>query len=157
NTFVQGLQRLPNGHTLMVTRNQILEVDGEGKDVSAYTRSTTDIMAAQRRRDGQTILLTMTGQGIHLDANNQEVKSFASGTTYVLGSNVEVLGNGRILVPQYANNKVVEFDADGKVVWEATVMNPNSVFRLPNGNTVVASNATGRVVELDRSGKEVWD
>jgi hypothetical protein len=157
NTFVQGVQRLPSGNTLVVTRNQIVEVDREGKDVATYTRPTTDIMAAQRRRDGQTVLLNMTGLCVVLDANNQEVKSFPAGTTYVLGSNVEVLGNGRILVPQYGANKVVEFDADGKQVWEATVMQPSSVVRLANGNTVVASNATGRVVEVDRTGKEVWD
>ena len=74
-----------------------------------------------------------------------------------MGIDIEVLPNGRVLVPQFSNNRVVEFDPEGKIVWEAAVPNPSSVMRLPNGNTLVGSMIMQRAVELDRSCKEVWD
>jgi hypothetical protein len=157
NGLIQGVQRLANGNTFLATRNQLLEVDRDGKEVSSRTRPSHDIMTAHRLRDGTTVLVTLNGQCVRLDAAGTEVKSFPVGTTYVIGSNIDVLPNGRVLVPQYANNKVVEFDTEGKPVWEATVQNPSTVMRLPSGNTLVGSMVTQRVVELDRNGKEMWD
>jgi hypothetical protein len=157
NGLIQGVQRLANGNTFLVTRNQLLEVDRDGKEVSSHTRPGHDIMAAQRLRDGTTVLVTLNGQCVRLDASGAEVKSFPVNMTYVIGSNIDVLPNGRVVIPQYGNNKVVEFDTEGKPVWEATVTNPSTVLRLPNGNTLVGSMVTQRVVELDRSGKEVWE
>ncbi len=155
--LVTGLQRLGNGNTLIVARNQLLEVDREGKDVAAFNRMENDIIAAQRLRDGQTVFLTTAGNLVRLDANAKEAKSFPTGTAYVLGMNIEALPGGRVLVPQYRTGKVVEFDLDGKVVWEAAVQNPTSVMRLPNGHTLVGSTQAQRVVELDRNGREVWE
>ena len=60
------------------------------------------------------------------------------------------------MIPLYSQNKVVEYDADGKSVWEAKINLPTSVFRLPNGNTLVASRANTKIYELNRDGKEIW-
>jgi PQQ-like domain/HEAT repeats len=155
--FVHAAQRLANGNTLIVARNQLVEVDRDGKEVATFSRPNNDIQAAQRLRDGQTVFLTVAGQLVRLDDKNNEVKTFAAGTTNSLGTNIEALPNGRILVPQQGQGRVVEFDLDGKVVWEAAVQNPTSVARLPNGNTLVGSLQTQRVVELDRTGREVWE
>ncbi|HJT79536.1 MAG TPA: PQQ-binding-like beta-propeller repeat protein, partial [Gemmataceae bacterium] len=157
NGIVQGVQRLPHDHTLIVTRNQILEVDADGKETFSHVRNGHDILAARRARTGEVVLVTLSGTCIRLDAAGNEVKSFPVGATYFMGSNIDVLPNGRILVPQFSNNRVVEFDPDGKVVWEAAVASPHSVQRLPNGNTLVGSMILQRAVELDRSGKEVWE
>jgi len=73
-----------------------------------------------------------------------------------VGTNAEVLPNGRVLLPQYSRSRVVEFDPEGREVWSAAVRRPTSVMRLPNGHTLVASRLGRRVVELDRTGKEVW-
>jgi len=68
-----------------------------------------------------------------------------------------VLPSGRLLVPLSSQHKVVEYDPDGKLVWEAPVAQPSGVFRLANGNTLVACHAAQRVVEIDRSGRVVWE
>jgi hypothetical protein len=73
-----------------------------------------------------------------------------------MGGNVDVLPNGRVLVPQYRDNKVVEYAADGTVVWSAAVPWPISAVRLANGNTLVVSLLQGRLVELSPAGREVW-
>src|SRR5262249_24900401 len=67
----------------------------------------------------------------------------------------EVLPGGRVLIGQ--QEKVVELNADGKVVWEGPFAHANSVMRLPNGNTVVSSYPSRRVAEIDRAGKVLWE
>jgi outer membrane protein assembly factor BamB len=54
-----------------------------------------------------------------------------------------------------SNNRVVEYDADGRSVWEAAVEEPIAAVRLPNGNTLITL-WENRAVELNRDGKEVW-
>ena len=90
-----------------------------------------------------------------MDAAGKELKRFAVGNV-AIGS-LEVLPNGRVLIPQYNNNKVVEYDPEGKVVWEASVSQPLAAIRLANGNTLVSSYGTFQLQELDRSGKVVWE
>ena len=75
---------------------------------------------------------------------------------YTLGANIDVLPNGRVLVPQYRNHKVTEYDLNGKVVWEARVQAPTSAVRLANGHTLAATLLGQRVLELNRNGQEVW-
>jgi hypothetical protein len=92
---------------------------------------------------------------VRLDASGKELKSFPVGPSSLGG--LEVLPNGRILIALYSNNMVVEYDQEGRRIWEAKVTQPSSATRLPNGNTLVAcSLGNQQVVELDRSGNVVW-
>jgi hypothetical protein len=152
-----GVQRLPNGDTFIVSRRQLLIVDKDHKEIFTHSPSTPTIAAAQRTRDGQFVLLTSAGQCQRLDAKGHLIKAFNAGPVYTLGGNIEVLANGRILVPQFRDNKVVEYDADGKETWSLPVAAPSSVTRLANGNFLVVSMTQNRVVELTREGREVWE
>jgi len=91
-----------------------------------------------------------------LDPKGRVIKSFQVGSVYPLGGNIDVLANGHVLVPRYRDNRVTEFDGEGKVVWETTVSLPTSVVELPNGHILVVSMALQQVVELTRAGREVW-
>ncbi|MEZ5942949.1 MAG: hypothetical protein R3C18_16270 [Planctomycetaceae bacterium] len=77
------------------------------------------------------------------------------------------LDEGRILVTLTHGNKVVEFDADGKVVWKVDnddidgrpFVDPCGAQRLPNGNTVIASYGAQKgikVFEVTPDKKLVW-
>lgn len=153
-----GCQRLPGGDTFIVTRKQLLVVDGDKKVNASYTHpvGAGSITAAQRLRDGSTVLLASTGRCHWLDAQGRETKSFQAGYVYSLGGNIDVLPNRHILVPLYRDNQVVEFDLDGKTVWSAKVQTPVSATRLPNGHTLVLTLAPQRVVQLNAQGEEVW-
>jgi hypothetical protein len=71
---------------------------------------------------------------------------------------VEALPGDHILVVTQNSTKVIEYDADGKQVWEAGVaLISGYPTRLPNGHTLVPSNGNARVVELDKAGKVVWE
>ncbi len=103
------------------------------------------------------VLVTSGGVCHRLDAAGKEVTRFTVGPVYAMGTNIDVLPAGRILVPLYRQNKVVEYDRDGKVVWEANFQLPTSAVRLANGHTLVASYFQQRAVELNREGREVWE
>ena len=78
------------------------------------------------------------------------------------------LANGRVLVNLTHGNKTVEFDADGKVVWqisnadfpqEKPFADPCGGQRLPNGNTVICSYASQgaiKVFEVTPDKKIAW-
>ncbi len=153
--LVLGARRLANGNVFVVTRTQLVEVDKDGKEVSNLPRPN-DVCAAAKFRDGSVALLTNGGQVKHLDASGKEIKTLPlNAPVLAVGSNIEALPNGHVLVPLYSTNRVVEIDADGKTVWQATTQQPTCVARLPNGHTLVGSRLDMTVVDLDRDGKEV--
>jgi hypothetical protein len=64
---------------------------------------------------------------------------------------------GRLLVCDHQQNKLIEFDTDGKQVWEKTVgMQPWACLGLPNGHRLVGCYNDKSVVEYDAEGNEVW-
>ncbi len=147
-------RRLANGNTFVASQNQIVEIDREGKDVFTYNRPTYDIMSAARTRGGEFVFLTNLGTLSRVDRSAKVVQSVNVGPpgTWV---GIDALPNGNVLVPQMNQNKVVEYDRDGKVVWEAEAAQPTSAQRLPDGHTLVASLNNGTLVELDAKGKKV--
>ena len=63
-----------------------------------------------------------------------------------------------MIIPQQWNNKIFEYDPDGKLVWEGTIHQPMAVSRLPNGHTLVSSQMWPyKVFEMDKAGKVVWE
>jgi hypothetical protein len=148
-------RRLPGGRTFVVTRERLLEVDSAGKELWSLDRPH-DIAAACRLRDGQVVLVTSGGSCLRLDADGKQLHSFSVGVVLSIGTQIECLPGGHVLIPLYSRNQVVEYDGDGRVVWSAMVARPNSVQRLPNGHTLISSRLGTLVLELDRNGEEVW-
>jgi hypothetical protein len=150
-------QRLPNGNTFIGTRTRLFEVTRDGKEVFTYSRPGGEMfMRAAKLRNGDIACVVAGSHFVRLDPAGKELQSFPVDIqTY--GGRIEVLPNGRVLVPQYGNNKVVEQDAQGKIVWEVDFAMPIVATRLPNGNTLVTSFNQQRAVEIDANGKEVWE
>lgn len=154
-----GCQRLPNGHTLLVSRQGLQIVDRDGKETFAWNSPPFNVTAAYRMRNGQIAVATTDQRCRLLDPQGRELKSFQLGIIYTLGGGIEVLPNGRVLAALYSQNCVAEFDWNGNKLWQAQVnRNPTSATRLANGNTLVACGmlSPSRVVEIDKAGNEVW-
>jgi hypothetical protein len=149
-------QRLPNGNTFIATRNELLEYDRAGKEVFKHTMGDFGVYGGVKLRNNQYGMITQFGAFVRLDAAGKEQKSITISQNIGLAA-VDALPSGRVVVPIWGESKVVEFDADGKRVWEATANTPASAVRLPNGNTLVACNGSQEVIELDRNGKKVWE
>ncbi len=63
---------------------------------------------------------------------------------------------GTLLAAHMDNNKVVEYDLDGREIWSLPVPSPWAAVRLKNGNTLVTSNK-GFVHEVKPNGEVVWE
>jgi hypothetical protein len=152
-------QRLRTGNTFIATNTQLLEVNRDGKEVFAYIPNGGEtVMKAQKLRNGD-IGVILSGAGsrfVRLNANGKELKSFPV-NVHTSGGRIEVLANGHVLVPELRHNRLVEYDAEGKVVKEFPVEQPIAAVRLPNGHTLVTSMTQLRAIELDAAGKQVWE
>lgn len=151
-----GCQRLHDGTTFIVTRRQLLVVDTSGKEIFTYLHPQFSIAAGGRLRDGRMVVVFSGGQLTWLDAQGKPLRSFQVGPVYAMGGNIDLLPGDRVLVPEQNNNRVVEYDAEGKIRWQAQTTKPTSAVRLPNGNTLVVSMSGREIKELNRDGREVW-
>jgi hypothetical protein len=153
---VLAAQRLPDGHTFIACRNQLVELDREGKEVFRHQRRVRDVIAARKLPSGPAVLVTDSGVCIWVDATGKEMKSFPVPKLGVMAAGIDASPGRRVLVPDPDGNRVVEYDCEGNVIWQAQVKAPTSARRLPDGHTVVGSCKPGVVVELDRGGNVVW-
>jgi len=149
---------LPNGNTFIATDLQLEEVNAQGKVVFTFSPPDGDrIMKAMKLPNGESICLTNDARVLRVDANGKILNKFDVPLgTRLFGGRIYGLNNGRILIPHNAENKVVEYDRDGKPIWEVVVQQPIAALRLPNGNTLVTSMSENRAIEFDRNGREVW-
>jgi hypothetical protein len=150
-------QRLPNGLTFIATKTQLLEVDREGREVSAYSRPDGDqFMRAARLENGDRAFVTLSGQRfVRVDALGRELHSFPV-AVQTSGGRIDVQPDGRVLVPQMGQHRVTEYDARGRAVREFPAEQPIAAVRLANGNTLVTCMGQHRAVEFDAAGKLVW-
>jgi HEAT repeat protein len=146
-------QRLRNGHTFIACQNKLMEVDRAGNEVYSISRPN-DVIMARRMRDGQIILVSSNSQCIRLDTTGKQLKSFNLQMVWQTG--VNILPTGHVIIPATWINRVMEYDTEGKVVWQVTSTQPCSADRLKNGNALVAPQQwPSKVTEVDPSGKQV--
>jgi outer membrane protein assembly factor BamB len=93
---------------------------------------------------------------VELDAGGKLVRIVNVPLPTGIWAGVEPLPGDRFLLALHNADKVIEIDADGKVLWEYKAPKPTSAIRLPGGNTLITCLDTGMVLEIDRAGKEVW-
>ena len=154
NPFV--LERLPNGQTFLGCRNALTIVDKEGKQVFNYNYTTNTILGARRFRDGSMALVAYSGEYIRIDKTGKEMKRFTIPNIAMFGlSGADILPGDRVVVSIQGNNKVAEYNSDGKEMWSTTVQQPMPPTRLANGNTLVSSANLMNLFEIDRKGKVV--
>ena len=65
--------------------------------------------------------------------------------------------NGNTLITDSGNNRVIEVDSSGTIVWVKTgLYHPIDAERLANGNTLIADMDNQRVIEVNSDGTIVW-
>jgi len=70
---------------------------------------------------------------------------------------VRMTKNKTIMVGLFAEQKVVEFDLDGKEVWSVNAPSAWSAIRLHNGNTLISGDGQGYTREVNMKGETVWE
>jgi len=149
------VERLPSGNTVIVCRDRLLEVTRTGREVLTILRPVGDLYSARKLRDGSFACLSNQGRYFRLDAHGKELSSFrvTNGLAH-LGN--DLLPGGGALIPISWQNKITEYDREGKIVKEHTFGQPASVQRLPSGGMLVVNQQwPPRLIELDRAGQPV--
>jgi hypothetical protein len=149
-------RRLPGGKTFIAARDRLLEVDRDGHERMILSRPGDEIRLATRCRDGWCAYVTKFGRCVLVDAAGRERANWAVGAGSMYGQ-MEALPNGHLLVPEYAANRVAEFDRSGRLVWHAPAPQVISATRSPGGRTLAVNQQGQQIIELDRAGKVVWE
>ncbi len=149
-------QRLADGSTFIAARDALWIADRAGSPRLIQSWPERIVATARRCPDGQTVVLTVDGTCLFLDAIGKEVRRFETGCKLVLAPGIDVTANKRVLVPDHAGQRILEFSPEGELLWQAKSASPVSVQRLADGNTLTASTTAREVVEIDRSENVVW-
>lgn len=178
--------RLESGKTLVVERGarpQLLEVAPDGLVVVRVPlQPETDNVHLQTRQarklaNGNYLVPHLLAFAVKEYApDGTVVNTFRTDLPELGGREAEVwpftairLDDGNTLVTLTHGNRVVEFDAAGKVVWKLTndevggrFADPCGAQRLASGNTVICSYgqkdpAKPKLFEVTRSGEVVWE
>jgi HEAT repeat protein/dihydrofolate reductase len=153
-----GVQVIPGGKFLVTMQNRIIEVDrAKNEDRTVVNRANFhDIYRARRTKSGDLIYVTNGGRLFRLDSKGKLLKEFQVPQVPVLFGSIDVLPNGNVLIPDFQQQRVVEYDTNGNQVNQINTPWPNAAMRLPNGHTLVTSQNARRVSEINRAGAVVW-
>jgi outer membrane protein assembly factor BamB len=154
-----SVQRLPNGNTFVALHSHVVEVRRDGEIVSSISIPGSDngfgrISDANKFPDGRIVSLSSAGR---LDFLTPAGKLIVSKQLNGFGG-VDWLASGNVLVSLGSGaGQVLEFNPEGKQVWECKVPNGWVGTRLPDGHTLVLSKAGGKIYKVDAKGKIVWE
>jgi hypothetical protein len=172
-----GIERLPDGNTLItdgggayytMTDAAILEVSPSGEIVWQYAADLAFPHSAGRLPDGDT-LISDTGHDrvFRVDAAGEitwtsddwgaGTGTLSDGSHLRYPNDAELLENGHLLITDRNNDRLIEVDAAGQVVWSyGQLTRPHNGHRLANGDTLIANSEENVIVEVDPAGQIVW-
>jgi len=149
------VSRLGNGSTLVTDQigGRVVEFTPEGKEAWSY--KCVSPYSAQRLADGNTLIGNGRGasSGCVIEGSPAgevvwEKKGFKSPI------HVRRVANGKTLVADNYQDKVIEVDRNGEVVWEYKCEGPIGAERLPDGKTLVSSYERKEIILVSPDGKE---
>lgn len=148
-------ERLRDGSTFVAARNQILILDRTGKETFTYNFTVNPILAVRRFNDGSFAFVTYSGLYNRLDSKGKLLRTCNLNWFNRSPSGAEILPGDRVILSDQNGNRVQEFDADGRIVWDTPVMTPLAPTISPSGHVLVPANNQQSIVEIDRKGKIV--
>jgi hypothetical protein len=172
-----GVERLSNGNTLItdgggayytLTDAAILEVNPAGEIVWQYVGEMAFPHSAERLPEGDT-LISDTGHDRVFRVNaageitwtsddwGSGTGALSDGSHLHYPNDVELLANGHLLITDRNNDRVIEVNKAGQVVWSYDQLTrPHNGDRLANGNTLLANSEENVVIEVSPAGEIVW-
>jgi len=170
-----GVERLPNGHTLITDAgywsgqgSEILEVDLLGNIVWRYEGELRFAHTAKLLSNGNILVVdTSNNRLIEVNRNGQLVFSsedwsggsgiLSDGSKLSYPNNVQITPSGSFVITDRNNNRVVEADRNGRIIKQfENLKHPHNGEILPDGNLLFANSDANLVQEIDSSGRIVW-
>lgn len=151
-------QRLSNGNIFIASRNKIVEIGRNGKEIFSFLYPNETILAACKTRSNEYALLSYNGVFLKLDSKGNEVSKSRIPFPTNFGINGgAITQNDRVLVSIPTLNKIMEFNFSGQSTWESTITMPGIPTKLPNGNVVAPSLNGSKFIEIQMDGKIIYE
>jgi HEAT repeat protein len=151
-------QRLSNGNIFIASRNKIVEIGRNGKEIFSFSYPNETILAACKTRSNEYALLSYNGVFLKLDSKGNEVSKSRIPFPTNFGINGgAITQNDRVLVSIPTLNKIMEFNFSGQATWESTITMPGIPTKLPNGNVVAPSLNGSKIIEIQMDGKIIYE
>ena len=172
-----GIERLPSGNTLITdgggayyttTDAAIMEVSPAGELVWLYVGQLAFPHSAERLLDGSTLVSDTSHDRVFGVDSDGEILwssddwgtgsgSLSDGSHLHYPNDAELLESGNLLITDRNNDRVIEVDATGQVVWTyGQLTRPHNADRLPDGSTMIANSEENQVIEVNAAGEIVW-
>ncbi len=176
--------RLSNGRTMITesgTKPRIVEINKKGKVVKSTPlqpeteRTHMQTRMARKLKNGNYLVPHLLAFAVkEYEPDGTVVNTFSTDYKEFGGRDAKTwpftairTKNGNTLVTLTQGNRVVELDADGKIIWEIDnslfeekpLVDPCGAQRLPNGNTVITSYGAKKgikIFEVNPDKKIVW-
>jgi hypothetical protein len=156
---------LPNGNVVYSHMSGASMVSPEKKVVWDYLAPAGTEVHSCQFLGGDRVLIMRNGnpaQAMIINTATSTTEKVIPIPTTVTGTHgqfrhIRMTPAGTILVGHMSEGKVVEYDLDGKVVWQVAANNAWSAIRLTNGNTLIAGDGAKYAREVDHDGKTVWE
>ncbi len=169
-------ERLPNGNTLIADcgdeagyGSEIIEVDILGNIVWNYHEGLRFAHSGRRLKNGNTLITDTTNNRVIEVTPDKEIvmtsDDWGEGTgTLSDGSRLSypneafVLKDGTLLITDRNNNRCLQVDLHGHVIWafNENIHHPHNATPLDNGNVLLCDSDGNRVIEINRQNKIVW-
>jgi hypothetical protein len=172
-----GVERLPDGNVLITdgggayytaTDASVMEITPGGDLAWHYVGQMIFPHSAERLPGGDTLISdTSNDRVFRVDPSGEIVWSsddwgggtgaLSDGSHLHYPNDAELLENGRLLITDRNNDRVIEVDDAGQVVWTYDgLTRPHNADRLADGHTMIANSEENRVIEVDANGDIVW-
>jgi hypothetical protein len=176
--FPGSVMRLENGNTLIADGgdelglgSEVVEVDPLGNVVWQFDDGGRLCFVHSARLTGAgNILITDTTNDRIIEVSRDKRIVFTSddwasgagqlsdGTHLGYPNDAYELDDGTLFICDRNNNRALQVDREGKVVWEYSgrVKHPHNAHKLPNGNVLICDSDGNRVVEASPGREVVW-
>jgi hypothetical protein len=145
---------LDTGNLLTVhpSNTQVTETDFAGKTIWQSKSLDERPILAARRKDGATLVATMEGSLIEINASGDMIRKTDIGVVV----DFEPLPNGDILLISFDGNKVKQVDSIGRLQWQKELPGPpTSVCLAKDGHALVTLQGAKQIVDIDLASKEM--
>ncbi len=146
---------LPGGNLLVVhPANPLVVETGEELLKPTWQSKTLDErpIVAVRRKDGATLVATMEGSLIEVNAGGDMTRKLDVGVVL----DIEALASGNTLLLSFADSKVKEVDAMGRSQWQqALPAPPTSMCVTKDGHALITLQGLPQMIDVDLASKEM--
>jgi HEAT repeat protein len=156
-----ALQRLPNGRIFATTEEGIVELSAaDGSQASAFRFEAFGPCDGWKLRNGRVFISHDEGLAEVDGSTGRVIRNAPAEKDKVrlnMMNKIAVLADGRCVLPDYRQNRLVEVDAEGRPGRTIQFRGPWGVEALRNGNYLVTTMRDNRVVEITPDGRSLWE